>query len=252
MVHASADRALTFEGWPRANGVLRDGRLSALPGDSLDGFVVVGCDPALGLAAALLPSDGPHRVIAISGSTTTALDALAGGRAHAALVHGPVETLPEAPDGGLRLHVARWRVGVANRGRRSRSVAELCHRRARVVQRDAGASSQKAFLAAVDAEGGRRPSGPIASGHLEVARLVVHGAAAGVTMEPAAIHSGLAFSALEEHVVEVWIGPGWHEHPGATALGEVLRSAAFTSRLALVGGYELAGCGSNITRKDGM
>jgi DNA-binding XRE family transcriptional regulator len=241
VVHAAASDTLAFEGWPRANAVMEGGRPRLLPGADLDGLVMVGCDPALGLAASLLPSSGPRTLIALSGSTGRALEATRAGRAHVALVHG--QRLPRPPAGTLRLHLARWRVGVASRGRRARSIAELCDRRAHVVQRDPEASSQKAFVAAVAAAGGDRPGGPMVSGHVEVARLVSHGATAGVTMEPAAISWGLPFAALEEHVAEVWIDGRWRDHPGAVALADVLRSAAFTSRLALVGGYELTDCG---------
>ena len=99
--------------------VLRDGGPVPLPGADLDGFVIVGCDPALGLAAAMLPDSGPRRVVALSGSTVAALDAMADGRAHGALVHGSAGTLPALPPGVMRLHLARWRVGVASRGRRA-------------------------------------------------------------------------------------------------------------------------------------
>jgi len=243
LVHAPAEDALAFEGWPRANAVLRGGRPMPLPGGDLDGLVLVGCDPALGLAAALLPSGGPRRLIALSGSTAAALDAMAAGRAHGALVHGPQARLPSSPPGTVRYHLARWRVGVASHGRRARSVAELCDRGMRVVQREDGASIQKAFMAAVAAEGGSRPNGVVAAGHMEVAGRVAYGAAAGVTMEPAAISRRLAFAPLEEHVAEVWIDARWREHPGVGAFGGLLRSPAFTARLTLVGGYDLAGCG---------
>ena len=244
VVYAAAEEALAFEGWPPANAVLRGGRPVPLPGCDLEGLVLVGCDPAVALAAALLAGGGARRVIALSGSTATALEAVRAGRAHGALVHGPVGRMPPAPPGALRLHLARWRVGVAARGRRSRSVAELCERRVRVVQREDGASSQKAFLAAVAAEGGSRPAGPLASGHVDVARRVAQGAAAGVTMEPAAVSWRLAFSALEEHVAEVWVDARWSEHPAVESFGDLLRSSAFRARLAVVGGYELADCGS--------
>lgn len=242
VVHAAAGDALAFEGWPRANAVMEAGRPKLLPGADLDALVMVGCDPALGLAAALRP----RALIALSGSTGRALAATGAGRAHVALVHGPRRGLPRAPAGTVRLHLARWRVGVASQGRRARSVAELCERGARVVQRDPEASSQKAFMAAVAAEGGSTPRGPVARGHVEVARRVAQGATAGVTMEPAAISLGLPFTALEEHVAEVWIDGRWRGHPGALALADVLRSAAFTSRLALVGGYELDDCGVRV------
>jgi hypothetical protein len=62
-------------------------------------------------------------------------------------------------------------------------------------------------------------------------------------MEPAAIGLELAFAPLEEHVAEVWVDARWREHPAVGALGDLLRSAAFTQRLGLVGGYDLVGCG---------
>jgi DNA-binding XRE family transcriptional regulator len=235
-VYAPASAALAFQGWPEADAVLDGGRPRLLPGADLDGLVVVGCDPALGSAAALLPAAGPRRVIALSGSTGAALAALREGRAHGALVHNRAERLPRRPRGALRLHLARWRVGVASRGRRPRSVAELCARHARVVQREPDASSQRALVAAA---GGAALPGPVASGHLEVARRVAYGATAGVTMEPAALQFGLAFGPLEEHVAELWIDARWREHPAVAALGDVLRSAAFAARLSTIGGYDL-------------
>jgi molybdate-binding protein len=70
---------------------------------------------------------------------------------------------------------------------------------------------------------------------------VAAGAPAGITMEPAALSLGLGFDALEEHRCELWIGAEHRDHPGAQALGGLLRSAAFTRRLALVPGYEVSG-----------
>src|SRR5919202_4618097 len=114
VVHARASDTLAFEGWPRANAVMEDGRPKLLPGADLEGLVIVGCDPALGLAAAQLPSSGPRTLIALSGSTGRALAATRAGRAHAALVHG--RRLPRPPAGTLRLHPARWRGGAARPG----------------------------------------------------------------------------------------------------------------------------------------
>jgi molybdate-binding protein len=159
------------------------------------------------------------------------------------VVHGHPDRLPEAPPGALRLHLARWRVGLAGSGNTAPSVAELCSTGARVVQREGGASSQKALVAAAEAEGGRLASGPVVAGHLEAARRVAAGAPAGVTMEPAALQLGLAFTALEEHVVELWVDERWRAHPGAEALANALGSAAFSTRMGLVGGYELADAG---------
>ena len=237
LVHAPASAALSFQGWPAANAVIRAGRLSPLPGADLDGYLVVGCDPALGLAAAMLPQTGPRHLIALAGSTGAAIGAMRAGRAHGALVHNRPDRLPVAPRGTLRLRLARWRVGLASR-RRTRSVEELCERRIRVVQREEGASSQQAFIAAAAAVGLTPAPGPRAAGHLEVARRVADGAPAGVTIEPAALRYGLEFNPLEEHVAELWLDARWRAHPAVDALANVLRSSAFTQRIALIGGYE--------------
>ncbi len=244
LVHAPARCALAFEGWPAANAVLRAGRPERLAGGDLQGYVVVGCDPALGLAAAMLPHAGPRHLIALSGSTGAAIAAMRAGRAHGALVHNTFDQLPKPPRGVLRLHLARWRVGLASRGRRGRSLEELCQTGARVVQRDDGASSQKAFVDAARARAGAVPDGPRAAGHLEVVQRVANGAPAGVTMEPAALNLGLAFEALEEHVAELWLDGRWTDHPAVDSLANLLRSSAFTQRLGLVGGYQTASCGS--------
>lgn len=242
LVYAPASAGLAYEGWPRANAVIRDGMPVPLPGEDLEGMIVVGCDPALGLAASLLPATGPRRVIALSGSTQSALDAMRSGLAHGALVHARAADLPRRPRGSLRLPLARWRVGIASRGAQPVSVEELADGRRRVVQRDEGASSQKAFVAAVSAAGGSRPPGPTAAGHIEVARSVAGagGAAAGVTMEPAAIRFGLAFTELELHEAEVWIDARWRRHPAVDALGEIFAAPRLRSRLGLIGGYEPA------------
>jgi hypothetical protein len=63
-------------------------------------------------------------------------------------------------------------------------------------------------------------------------------------MEPAALSHGLAFDALEEHVCELWLDAQWREHPATHALANMLRSSAFTQRLALVGGYDTNASGS--------
>lgn len=239
LVCAPARRLLAADGWPRPDGVLEAGRVRALPGADLDGLLVVGCDPAIALAAGMLPAAGPRRVIALSGSSGAAVAALREGLAHAALVHAARPGRP--PRGAERIALARWRVGVAQRARSPRPLADLCERRIRVVQREDGAASQQAFLAAVARVGAPPPLGPRAAGHLEVARRVAAGALAGVTMEPAAAHLGLSFEALEEHRCELWIGAEHRDHPGARSLVSLLGSSAFRRRLELVRGYEVAG-----------
>jgi DNA-binding XRE family transcriptional regulator len=247
-VHAPADLARWQERWPVADGRWTAGGVQGLgsAGED-DGLVVIGCDPALSLVAAQVPATGPRRMVAVSGSTRTALAALRAGRAHAALVHGRPGALPPVPAGVLRLHLARWRVGLATApSAQPASLSALAGGGTGVVQRETGASSQQALLRALDAEGCPPVSGPIAGGHVAVAMRVAAGARAGVTMEPAAVHGRLGFLPLEEHAVELWVAAEHRDHPGVDALGGVLVSRTFHARLAAIGGYDLTGCGSSV------
>lgn len=243
LVYAPVTAALAAQGWPLPDGILHEGMPRALPATDLVGLVVLGCDPALGSLASMLPASGPRRLLAISSSTRAGLEAMAAGRSHAALVHGRPGHLPAPPRGALRLHLAGWRVGLASARSRPRSVADLCGGGAQVIQRERGASSQDALLSAVEAAGLRRLDGPVASGHVEVAQRVAGGAPAGVTMEPAASAYGLAFTPLEDHVAEIWVDRRWREHPGVDALVDALRSNRLTARLGALDGYAVAGCG---------
>ncbi|MBV8991314.1 MAG: hypothetical protein JO372_22375, partial [Solirubrobacterales bacterium] len=82
-----------------------------------------------------------------------------------------------------------------------------------------------------------------AGGHLDAARIAALLGAAGVTTEAAARAFGLRFLALEDHVVELWVGERWLDQPGVNALLELLTASAFTDRVAHFGGYDLARCG---------
>jgi molybdate-binding protein len=98
----------------------------------------------------------------------------------------------------------------------------------------------------VAAAGIPAPPGPRAGGHIDAARLAATLGCGAITTESAARAFGLRFVALEEHTVEVWLAERWLEHPAASALGDVLASAAFTERVSQFGGYDLAGCGTRI------
>jgi molybdate-binding protein len=170
------------------------------------------------------------------------------GRIHAAVVHGPEGRLPEAPVPVLRLHLARWQVGVAVAWRkRPRGLESLLEAGTPVIQRDPAASSQQAFrraLARLDVD--LSASGPVAEGHIDAARTAATLGWAAVTTESAARAFGLGFWPLEPHTVEVWVAERWREHPALEALGDLLTSGAFTDRVAQFEGYDLAGCGRRV------
>ena len=228
---------LSGPSWPNADGIVRAGDIRLFGERVPEGFVVAGCDPALGLAAALLPPSGPHRLMPVATTSGTAIRALQAGTVHAALVHGPPERLGTPTPGATARALARWSVGLASRG--SVDLGAIADGRITVTRRGPGAEAQRALERAL--RGSPAPSrGPLAEGHLEAARLVAEGAAdAGVTMEAAANLFDLEFAALEEHTVELRIAEQWRAHPGAAALLEVFSSRELAARLAALGGYEL-------------
>lgn len=230
--------------WANPDGRLENGRLRLFARAAPAGLVIAGCDPALGIAEAML---GPNRLLALSAASGTALRSLGRGDLHAAVVHGPASRLPTAPHPVARLHLARWQVGIGvTADRRTRSLDEVLSGGVPIVQRDPEAASQQALERA--AAGARTTSfpGPRAVGHLHAARLAATLGCAAVTTESAALAFGLRFHPLEEHVVQIWVAERWREHSAVAALGEVLTSAAFTERVEQFGGYDLTGCGSRL------
>jgi transcriptional regulator with XRE-family HTH domain len=227
--------------WSVPDAVVTDGRVEVLDGADLDGFVLVGCDPAIGLLAGLAPPRGAGRVVPVLASSAAARLALTTGRAHAAVVHDRRPPAPREPDRLHRLPLATWRTGLAAPADHGDAVAAALAGRGPVVRRDPGAAAQVAFERALAAEEIPAPPGPLASGHLDAARRAAEHGVAAVTIEPAAIALGLTFHALETHTVELWIDAGAADHPGARVVGELLASARLRARLAALPGYELGG-----------
>jgi DNA-binding XRE family transcriptional regulator len=248
-----ADHGVAGAGWAKPDGTIRDGRLRLFAGTSPRGLVLAGCDPALGVAEAMLDGLGPASLLALSAPTGAGLNALDRGGVHAAVVHGPRDGLPASPVAVIRLHLARWQVGLALApALRHRSLEDLLRGKAPIVQRDPAAASQQALGRAARRAGtASPPPGPMAGGHIEAARLAATLGCAAVTTEAAARAFGLEFLPLEEHVVQIWLAERWRDHPGVETLGNLLAAAAFTERIAQFGGYDLNGCGSRITARLG-
>jgi DNA-binding XRE family transcriptional regulator len=234
------------QGWATAGGVVGDDGLELLP-DARPRIVAVGCDPAIGLAARLMTELTPEPAMSVPASTAAACAALAHGRAHAAVVHGPPQQLPAPPLPVVAWHLSRWRVGLALPANAPRRWADALAGRAEVVQREAGAGSQAAFERAVAAAGGQRPGGPVAAGHIEAAWWSARTGRPAVTIEPAALASGVAFYPLEVHTAQWWTARAHADEPGIRRLGQVLASRGFQGRLAAIGGYDLADCAQPVT-----
>jgi transcriptional regulator with XRE-family HTH domain len=247
---AVPQQAVNPERWTVGDAVSAVDGVQWLPEGRTDGLVLAGCDPVLGLLAELVERSTPHRLVAVHASTGRAVEALAAGTVHGAMVHATAGGFPPPPVPVRRWHVAGWLVGLASAGATGPPpVAELAQRRARVAQREPGAASQQALWRALRRAGVERAlDGPVGEGHLDVARRVLAGEVeAGLTMEAAAVAFGLGFAALEEHEVELWIDGRWAGEPGVSALGDVLCGASFLRRAERLAGYEMTGCGSERT-----
>jgi transcriptional regulator with XRE-family HTH domain len=242
-----ADHGTAGATWARPDGVSEDGRLRLFGGASPAGLVIAGCDPALGIAETALQGSGSSSLLALSASTGAAIRALGRGSLHGAVVHGPARRLPAPPLPVIRMHLARWHVGLATPGElQDRSLEFICHSDLFVAQRDPAAASQQAFDRALARAGLSRPGGPTVSGHIDAARTAAIRRCAAITTEGAAQAFGLAFQPLEEHSVQIWLDERWAAHRGIGALGDVLTSRAFRERVAQFGGYDLTDCGSPV------
>jgi transcriptional regulator with XRE-family HTH domain len=236
--------------WAEPDAILDGGALRLFPGAAPDGLVLAGCDPALGVADAMLQRLGPRSLAAISAPTGTSLRALEQGGVHGAVVHGPPGGLPAPPIPVLRIHFARWQVGLGVAPAvRSRSLEALARGEVMIVQRDPEAASQQAFTRAAAAAGVQAlPPGPRVATHFDAARLAATVSGAAVTTEAAARTFKLEFLPFEEHTVEIWLADGWRDHPGAHAFAELLNASSFTERIKHIGAYDLAGCGGVVGR----
>jgi DNA-binding XRE family transcriptional regulator len=243
-----ADHGIAGAGWAKPDGITQAGTVQLFPDASPAGIVIAGCDPAFGLAERILDGLGPRSLLAISAPTDTALGSLHRGGIHAAVVHGVEHELPEPPVALARWHVARWQVGLAVAPRLpGRSLEAVLAGQIPVVQRDPAAASQQAFERARLAAGIKAPEvrAP-ATGHLDAARIAATLGGAAVATEGAARAFGLRFLALEDHVVELWVAARWLDHPGVSALVELLATKAFIERVAHFGGYDLTHCGESV------
>jgi putative molybdopterin biosynthesis protein len=128
------------------------------------------------------------------------------------------------------------------------SVADLCEKRARFVNRPLGTGTRLLFDELL-AQAGRSPGdiegyGNTESSHAAVAQAVVSGAAdAGLGIEAAARSRGLDFVPLLKEDYYLVCLKAALEEPAVQALLQVLRSDAWREQLAALPGYEPVRCG---------
>jgi len=231
------------DGWDAADGVVADGRISPFSG-SAHGIVVGGCEPGLVLLERMLRQGGAAAV-AVSLTSTSALQCLLAGRLHAAVVHGPAPDLvARAQDLAVtRFHLARWQVGIAGPGAVTGWWKQALTGRFPVVQREPGAGVQRAFIDAIPKSRKSVP-GPVANSHIEASRLAMAMDIPAVTIEPAARAVGAAFHPIEVHSAQLWVAQSWIDDDVVEAAMTILVERRFRRHLEGVGGYDLEGLGT--------
>ena len=232
------------DNWDAADGIVTEGRVSLFAGGA-PGIVVGGCEPGLVLLERMLRARGSDAV-AVSLSSTSALESLLAGRLHAAVVHGPeADLVVRARDLAVtRFHLARWQVGIAAGPDASKGWwKQALTGKVPVVQREPGAGVQRAFRNAVPKARQCIP-GPLAASHIEAARWAMAMEIPAVTMEPAARAVGAGFHPIEVHSAQLWVGQSWINDGVLEDAMAILNGSRFRRQLAGVGGYDLEGLGT--------
>jgi molybdate-binding protein len=221
-----------------------------------DTLLCVGCAPALGVLTARASTRSPgQRVLWLERSSSTALEMLRRGQAHIAGAHLFDEATGQfnvpfvqrlLPGRSMLVfNLVRWDAGlIVARGnpRKLRGVEDLARPDVTLVPREAGAGAQKmlermlgrAGLAAGDVT----LRGPVAAGHMDVARAVSMGVAdAGVSIRSAAIALGLDFLPLAEERFDLIVSKDLSDDPRVIQLLDTLSSRTFRRELESLGGY---------------
>ena len=217
--------------------------------------LVAGCAPLLAnLAHRVGEGSEDARATWIPASSHRALELLAAGMVHIAGLHlsggassqANVEAVRRRFPGRrmLVVNLTRWRQGFVVAARNPldiRDAADLLRPGVRVVGREPGTGADELFARLLADEPGGQPdfSGPVAEGHLDVARRVHCGAAdAGVAIESAALAWGLGFVPLVEERFDLVIPASIAETPPVSRFLDTLDDPGFRAEAASLPGYD--------------
>ncbi|MDG1478674.1 MAG: substrate-binding domain-containing protein [Myxococcota bacterium] len=239
-----------------ADGILLEsGQVQPLSSPASTGLLVAGCAPLLGLLSQRI---GHHRDIRsawLPVSSGRALSLLAEGLIHVAGLHffdassdriAANRAAIRARFPGRRMVVVNlvcWRQGLLSGPGAAIGLADLTRPGLRFARRAEGSGASKLVRGIIGDQ--PMPTGPLAGGHLEVARLVRAGAAeAGVAIEPAALAAGLSFLPLSEERFDLVYPAELTGHPGLKRLLDVLTDRPFQTEAAHIPGYDLSRSGT--------
>ncbi|HEY3494458.1 MAG TPA: substrate-binding domain-containing protein [Polyangiaceae bacterium] len=253
-----------------ADGIARGGARGRAEVETLrrqeelrENVVVMGCAPALGMLVDRLNArSGAGRFLWFSRSSTSALEELAGRRAHVAGVHLVDSKTGEANVPDVRRHaggrhlvlftLASWEAGLLvakGNPRNVRSVGDLSQRGLRIAAREKGSGARRLLERelrhaglTLDLERGSLR----AAGQLEVARAIRLGAAdTGVATRDAAIAFGHDFIPLASERYDLALPLDDLADPRLARLIDALTTTPVRRELAALG-YDVGAAGTRV------
>jgi molybdate-binding protein/DNA-binding XRE family transcriptional regulator len=225
--------------------------------------LIAGCALGLGLLTdRLSPQRGAGRYVALSCSSTVALEALARNHVHVAGVH-----LVDAKSGNANvadvrrivrktelvlITLARWEMGLViapDQARRIRGPADLVRRGLRVAVREEGSGARRLLDQQLRGLGVATLSGAlVTTGHLEVAQAVAIGAAdTGIATRDAAISFGLHFVPIMEERYDLAMRAQDEQDPRIQRLLNALNTRALCQELSCLG-YDVSQAGARVAQ----
>lgn len=220
--------------------------------DPRQALVMAGCDPAVGLLAAVLARVAPIRLLPFQRSSAAALGLLQQGLVHVAGIHlgragaagGNAAIVRDRLGPGYSLlRVGRWEEGVATDPRlKLGSVAAAVAARVRWVGREAGSGARDCLD---EIFAGRPAPRHLARDHRGVAEAIRGGwAGAGVCLRLAGDEQGLDFLPVRQEDYDLCFPTGWGDDPRLRALVEAVRSPAYRRALADLPGLDATDAGA--------
>lgn len=217
--------------------------------------IVSGCAPLLGaLAQRVGRRFFDARATWIHAGSHRALELLQEGLVHVAGIHLTNDIAGEdnltairarfARERMLVVNLTRWREGfIVSRGNplEIRSAQDLLRPGLRVVKREEGSQAHKLLMNIVARESSEYAllTGPIASGHAEVAQLVRYGAAdVGIAIESVALAAGLDFVPLTDERFDLVVPAALADAAPVSRLFHALQDPAFKREVEHLPGYD--------------
>jgi molybdate-binding protein/DNA-binding XRE family transcriptional regulator len=221
--------------------------------------LVAGCAPLLGALAHHAGVAGAGvRMSWLHANSDRALDLLESGLVHVAGVHlrgasgeANVAAVRQRFPGRrlLMANLTRWREGLvvpAGNPLGLRSGIDLLRPDLRIARREVGSGAHRILMDLLAADGVEHPvlSGPLATGHADVAMLVQCGAAdVGIAIEGVALASGLGFVPLVEERFDLVVPGEVADESTVIRWLETLDDPHFRADAATLPGYDTEICG---------